>query len=95
MEKSRQSMRSSEFEIEKYRPDWGDDEGFFSDATISVYYQHSSVVKIHRREGSDLGVQVSEWRSNRSDGTILGLKVSSVESGKRAASEKLFLFLGS
>jgi len=38
-----------------------------------------------------LNFQVSEWRSNRSDGTVLGLKVSSVESGKRASTEKLFL----
>ena len=93
-EKVRQSMRSSEFEIEKFRPDWksdfGDDEGFFSDATISVYYQHSSIVKIEGHLEADIGVQVSEWRSTRSDQTVLGLKVSSVEAGKLAAAKKFF-----
>ena len=55
--KLRQSMRSSEFEHEKFRTDAGDDEGFFSDNTISLYYQHSSIVKIERIEGADIGVQ--------------------------------------
>ena len=55
--KLRQSMRSSEFDHEKFRADVGDDEGFFSDNTISLYYQHSSIVKIERLEGADIGVQ--------------------------------------
>ena len=73
--KSRQSMRSSEFEIFplKYRhQDFGDDEGFFSDATMSIYYQHSRLVYVKRIGGLELGVQVSEWRSTRSD---KGLKI--------------------
>ena len=39
---------------------------------------------------SKIRKKVSEWRSSRSDQTVLGLKVSSVESGKRAAREKIF-----
>jgi hypothetical protein len=43
MNKSRHSLRSSEFDFDKFRAENSyenrDDEGFYSDATISVYFQ--------------------------------------------------------
>ena len=37
-----------------------------------------------------MGIQFCEWKSSRSDGAVLGLKVASIEHGKRAHREKFF-----
>ena len=53
MNKSRHSLRSSEFDFEKFRAENSyenrDDEGFYSDATISVYFQVQIVHFINYR----------------------------------------------
>jgi hypothetical protein len=37
-----------------------------------------------------MGINLCEWKSSRSDGAVLGLKVASIEHGKRAHREKFF-----